>query len=85
LEGSSYYDLPPVLHWFSGNIGYHHLHHLASRVPNYRLQECFRSDPRLRQAPRLTLRSSLRSAQLRLWDEDSRRLVPFSFASTVPE
>ena len=77
LEGSSYYDLPPVLHWFSGNIGYHHLHHLASRVPNYRLQECFESHPRLQQAPRLTLRSSLRSARLRLWDEDAQRLVPF--------
>jgi len=80
LEGSSYYDLPSVLHWFSGNIGYHHLHHLASRVPNYRLQECFDSHPRLRQAPRLTLRSSLRSAGLRLWDEDAQRLVSFSSA-----
>jgi omega-6 fatty acid desaturase (delta-12 desaturase) len=78
FEGSSYYDLPRVLHWFSGNIGYHHIHHLASRVPNYRLRECFESEPRLRRAPRLTLRSSLRSARLRLWDEESRRLVPFS-------
>jgi omega-6 fatty acid desaturase (delta-12 desaturase) len=76
LEGSSFYDLPPVLHWWSGNIGYHHLHHLASRVPNYRLRECFRSHPRLQQARRLTLRSSLRSARLRLWDEDAQRLVP---------
>ncbi len=78
FEGSSYYDLPRVLHWFSGNIGYHHLHHLASRVPNYKLRECFLSHPRLQSAPRLTLRSSLRSARLRLWDEQSRRLVPFS-------
>ncbi len=78
FEGSSYYDLPRVLHWFSGNIGYHHLHHLASRVPNYRLRECFASHPRLQQAPRLTLRSSLRSAQLRLWDEHAQRLVPLS-------
>jgi omega-6 fatty acid desaturase (delta-12 desaturase) len=78
FEGSSYYDLPAILHWFSGNIGYHHLHHLASRVPNYRLRECFKSHPRLQQAPRLTLRGSLRSAGLRLWDEQAQRLVPFS-------
>ena len=77
FAGSSYYDLPALLHWFSGNIGYHHLHHLASRVPNYRLRECFQSHPPLRQAPRLTLRSSLRSARLKLWDEQQQRLVPF--------
>lgn len=78
FEGSSFYDLPPVLRWFSGNIGYHHLHHLSSRVPNYRLRECFESHPRLQQAPRLTLRTSLSSACLRLWDEQAQRLVPFS-------
>jgi omega-6 fatty acid desaturase (delta-12 desaturase) len=78
VEGSSYYDLPAILHWFSGNIGYHHLHHLATRVPNYRLRECFDSHPRLQRAPRLTLRSSLRSARLRLWDAQAQRLVPFS-------
>jgi acyl-lipid omega-6 desaturase (Delta-12 desaturase) len=78
LEGSSYYDLPRVLRWFSGNIGYHHIHHLASRVPNYRLRPCFQSHPRLQDARRLTVRSSLRSARLRLWDEKARRLVPFS-------
>ena len=77
FEGSSFYDLPALLRWFSGNIGYHHLHHLASRVPNYRLPECFESHPRLQQAPRLTLRTSLRSSRLRLWDEATRRLVPF--------
>jgi len=80
FEGSSYYDLPPALRWFSGNIGYHHLHHLSSRVPNYRLRECFESHPRLQQAPRLTLRTSLRTARLRLWDEDAQRLVPFPAA-----
>jgi omega-6 fatty acid desaturase (delta-12 desaturase) len=78
FEGSSYYDLPAVLHWFSGNIGYHHLHHVASRVPNYRLRACYESHPRLRQAPRLTLRSSLGTARLRLWDEERQRLIPFS-------
>jgi omega-6 fatty acid desaturase (delta-12 desaturase) len=78
IEGSSFYDLPAILRWFSGNIGYHHLHHLASRVPNYRLRECFHSHPRLQRAPRLTLWTSLRSARLRLWDAEARRLVPFS-------
>ena len=47
LAGSSFYDLPRVLHWFTGNIGYHHIHHLSSRVPNYRLRDCFESGPRL--------------------------------------
>ena len=77
IRGSSHFDLPPLLHWFSGNIGFHHIHHLAIKVPNYRLQECFASHPKLQQAPRLTLRSSLRSANMKLWDEDAGRLVPF--------
>jgi omega-6 fatty acid desaturase (delta-12 desaturase) len=85
VEGSSYYDLPAILRWFSGNIGYHHLHHMATRVPNYRLRECFDSHPRLQQAPRLTLTTSLRSARLRLWDARSRRMVPFSaLVTTTP-
>jgi omega-6 fatty acid desaturase (delta-12 desaturase) len=78
FEGSSYYDLPPLLRWFSGNIGYHHLHHLESRVPSYRLRECFESNPRLQQARRLTLRTSLRSTRLKLWDERTQRMVSFS-------
>ena len=77
VEGSSYYSLPAILRWFSANIGYHHLHHLATRVPNYRLRECFASHPRLQQAPRLTLWTSLRTARLRLWDAQIRRMVPF--------
>jgi omega-6 fatty acid desaturase (delta-12 desaturase) len=78
FEGSSFYDLPALLRWFSGNIGYHHIHHLASRVPNYRLRECFESDARLQQSPRLTPASSLGSLRLTLWDERAGRLVPFS-------
>ena len=78
VEGSSYYDLPAILRWFSANIGFHHLHHMATRVPNYRLRECFDSHPRLQQATRLTLRTSLRSARLRLWDAQAQRMVPFS-------
>jgi omega-6 fatty acid desaturase (delta-12 desaturase) len=75
--GSSYYHLPRVLQWFSGNIGFHHIHHLAPGVPNYRLEECFNSHPRLRETRRITLRSSLKSASLRLWDEDGQRMVGF--------
>lgn len=80
FEGSSYFHLPRVLQWFSGNIGFHHIHHLAMKVPNYRLQACFESSPRLQQAHRLTLMSSLQCASLGLWDEEQRKLVPFSAA-----
>jgi omega-6 fatty acid desaturase (delta-12 desaturase) len=80
FEGSSYFHLPKILQWFSGNIGFHHIHHLALKVPNYRLQECYESSPRLRQAPTLTMRTSLHCASLALWDEGSKRLVPFSAA-----
>ncbi len=79
--GSSYFQLPRLLQWFSGNIGFHHIHHLALKVPNYRLQACFESSPRLQRAPTLTLRTSLRCASLALWDEGSKRLVPFSVAA----
>jgi omega-6 fatty acid desaturase (delta-12 desaturase) len=78
VAGSSYYDLPSILRWFSGNIGYHHLHHMATRIPNYRLRECFESNAKLQHVPRLTLWTSLRTARLRLWDERARRMVPFS-------
>jgi acyl-lipid omega-6 desaturase (Delta-12 desaturase) len=77
LRGSSFYDLPVVLHWLTGNIGFHHIHHLASRIPNYRLRECHEAIPALQAAPRLTLLESLRCAQLGLWDAERRKLVPF--------
>jgi omega-6 fatty acid desaturase (delta-12 desaturase) len=78
VAGSSFYDLPAVLRWFSGNIGYHHLHHLATRVPNYRLRECFDSHPKLQEVTRLTLGASFRSARLRLWDAQEMCMVPFA-------
>src|SRR5579863_5227529 len=78
FAGSSYYDLPPLMHWLTGNIGYHHLHHLAPRIPNYRLRAAFQSSPRLRCAPRLTLRTSLNCARLKLWDEGRGRMVGFA-------
>jgi omega-6 fatty acid desaturase (delta-12 desaturase) len=75
LQGSSWYDLPRVLQWFSGNIGFHHVHHLSPRIPNYRLEACHRAFEVLRSVRPLGLRRSLRSAQLRLWDEEQMRLV----------
>ena len=77
VAGSSYYDLPRIMHWFTGNIGYHHIHHLAPRIPNYRLRAAFESDPLLRCAPSLTLRTSLRCARMKLWDEERGRMVGF--------
>ena len=77
VAGSSYYDLPRVLHWFTGNIGYHHIHHLAPRIPNYRLRTAFESSPLLQRAPTLTLRTSLKCARMKLWDEDRGRMVGF--------
>jgi omega-6 fatty acid desaturase (delta-12 desaturase) len=77
VAGSSYYDLPRVLHWFTGNIGYHHIHHLAPRIPNYRLRAAFESSALLRRAPRLTIRTSLECARMKLWDEELGRMVGY--------
>jgi omega-6 fatty acid desaturase (delta-12 desaturase) len=77
LHGSSYYDLPIVLRWFSANIGVHHVHHLASRVPFYRLREVLRDYPELGEVGRLTLWRSLMCVGYTLWDEDAKRLVSF--------
>ncbi len=75
VTGSSHYDLPRVLHWFTGNIGYHHIHHLAPRIPNYRLRAAFESSSLLQCAPRLTVRSSLSCARLKLWNEERGCMV----------
>ncbi len=83
LEGSSYYRLPRTLQWFTGNIGLHHVHHLSSRIPNYRLERCLRENPELHEVTTLTLASSLRCAGLKLWDEDRRRLVGFREAERI--
>ncbi len=78
LEGSSFYKLPKLLHWATGNIGFHHIHHLNARIPNYRLAEVFRDHPELSaKVTQLTLWHSLRSASLTLWDEQRRRLIGF--------
>lgn len=78
FEGSSYYRLPRILQWFTGNIGFHHIHHLESRIPNYNLAPCYAAVPELRQATTLGLRDSLRCSRLKLWDEELQRMVPFS-------
>ena len=77
IQGSSYYDLPRIMHWFTGNIGYHHVHHLASRIPNYKLRRCYNEIKELHRVTRLTLWTSLKSARLALWDEASQQLVSF--------
>lgn len=77
LHGSSHYDLPAVLRWFTGNIGIHHVHHLSSKIPFYQLPQVLRDIPELRDTGRITFLQSLRCVNLVLWDEHSRRLVSF--------
>lgn len=83
LHGSSHYDLPKVLRWFTGNIGIHHVHHLYSRIPFYRLPEVLRDHTELVEQSRLTIWQSFKCASLDLWDEKSRRLVSFRTASRL--
>ncbi len=84
LQGSSFYKLPRILQWLSGNIGFHHIHHLSSRIPNYNLERCHNSHPIFQQVEPITLRSSLKSINVRLWDEDGRKLVGFRHIKNVP-
>jgi len=77
LDGSSVLKLPRVLQWFTGNIGFHNIHHLAPRIPNYRLERCYRDVDALQQDSPLTLRSAMSAIWLALWDEDRQRLVRF--------
>lgn len=75
LQGSSFYKLPRVLQWFTGNIGYHHVHHLNPRVPNYHLERCHAAHPVFQEVATLTLLGGFRSLSLRLWDESTSELV----------
>ena len=77
LRGSSFYKLPKILQWFSGNIGYHHIHHLSSRIPNYHLERCHREHELFRQVKPVTLFSSLKSLTFRFWDEKRKQLVGY--------
>jgi acyl-lipid omega-6 desaturase (Delta-12 desaturase) len=83
LHGSSHYVLPGALRWLTANIGVHHVHHLQSRVPFYRLPEILRDHPELAEAQQLTLRESLDGVRRQLWDEKSRRLVSFAEARAL--
>lgn len=77
LQGSSFYKLPKILQWFTGNIGYHHIHHLSSRIPNYNLQKCHEAHLIFQGVKPVTLLSSLKSLTFRLWDEQHKKLVGF--------
>jgi omega-6 fatty acid desaturase (delta-12 desaturase) len=78
LEGSSYFKLPIILQWFTGNIGFHHIHHLSPRIPNYKLPICYKENPIFQAVQPITFFSSLRSLKLRLWDEKKNKLVGFN-------
>jgi omega-6 fatty acid desaturase (delta-12 desaturase) len=84
LKGSSFYKSPKVLQWFTGNIGFHHIHHLSPRIPNYYLERCYQKNPIFQEIKPITLLSSLKSLRLRLWDEDGHRLVGFGHLKTIP-
>jgi omega-6 fatty acid desaturase (delta-12 desaturase) len=83
LKGSSFYKLPKVLQWFSGNIGYHHIHHLSPRIPNYHLEKCHKAEPLFQTVKPVTLLGSLKSFTFRLWDEQKRKLVGYGQLKTV--
>lgn len=84
VKGSSFYKLPKVLQWFTGNIGFHHIHHLGPRIPNYHLERCYRENPVFQEVKPITLPSSLKALRLRLWDEEHRKLVGFGYLKTLP-
>ena len=83
LQGSSFYKLPRVLQWFSGNIGFHHIHHLSPRIPNYNLEKCHRADPLFQAVKPITLLASLKSSTLRLWDEKRKKLVGYAHLKKI--
>jgi omega-6 fatty acid desaturase (delta-12 desaturase) len=83
LKGSSFYKLPRILQWFSGNIGYHHIHHLSSRIPNYNLERCHHAHLMFQQVKPLTLFASLKTLNLRLWDEEHKKLVGFRYLRKI--
>lgn len=84
MEGSSYYKLPKVLQWLVGNIGLHHIHHVRANIPNYNLQRCHNEVPALQTVPALTIRKSLKSLWLNLWDEQRQKLVSFRAIKRLP-
>lgn len=85
LHGSSHYVMPPVLQWFTANIGIHHVHHLYSRIPFYRLPEVLRDHAALAEGNRMTIRESLANARLHLWNEETKTLLSFANARALKE
>ena len=83
LQGSSFYKLPKILQWFTGNIGFHHIHHLSPRIPNYYLEKCHNENPMFHQVKSIGLRESFKSLSFRLWDEDRHQLVGFDHLKTL--
>jgi omega-6 fatty acid desaturase (delta-12 desaturase) len=77
MEGSSFYRLPTLLRWFSSNIGYHHVHHLSPRIPNYHLKKCYHAVPALQAKTPLTFVTSLSCVRLKMWDEQRQEMVAF--------
>jgi omega-6 fatty acid desaturase (delta-12 desaturase) len=80
VEGSSFYKLPKVMQWLTGNIGFHHIHHLSPRVPNYNLEDAHYNTAELKNVPTITLSTSLQSLRFRLWDEDSQNFTGYQAA-----
>ncbi len=83
MQGSSHYALPKALQWFTGNIGLHHIHHVSSKIPNYKLQACFDENPEFRRVTSLRLLESLKCLFLTLWDEEQAKLVGFKHLRTL--
>lgn len=77
LKGSSYYKLPKILQWFSGSIGFHHIHHLSPKIPNYLLEKCHQENPMFQTPVTLTLKTAFKQTGLSLWDEDNKKLISF--------
>ncbi len=77
MQGSSFYELPKIIQWFTGNIGYHHIHHLTPGIANYRLEQIYNENPEFRDVYKVTLKSSLKTAFLSVWDENQQRLISF--------
>ncbi|MGD6959648.1 fatty acid desaturase [Rossellomorea aquimaris] len=77
VEGSSFYKLPKIMQFLTGNIGYHHIHHLSPRVPNYKLEEAHKNSEPLQKVPTISLLTSLKSLRFKLWDEENKTFVSF--------
>ena len=83
MQGSSHYALPKALQWFTANIGLHHIHHVSSKIPNYKLQACFDENPEFQHVTSLRLLESLKCLFLTLWDEEQSKLVGFKHLRTL--